>query len=146
MWRLSFHFFKRNLTSFNWSKDDRIWSIRPWESPVRAFLSSVTPTDLFCHVYGVTTYGVSIRDHFKTRLPAQPLSGPNPTGLMTLFSCLTIKTPLTSRARFQYLYTAGWTNYTRRHWVPFASPPTTRRAMVELFEPSSTRDSLVEVE
>jgi hypothetical protein len=29
--------------------------------------------------------------------------------------------------------------YTHGHWVPFASPPTTRRATVEVFEPASTR-------
>jgi hypothetical protein len=34
----------------------------------------------------------------------------------------------------------GWCGYTPRHWVPFSSPPTTRRATVEVFEPGSTRD------
>jgi hypothetical protein len=29
--------------------------------------------------------------------------------------------------------------YTRRHWVPFSSPPVTRRATVEVFERASTR-------
>jgi hypothetical protein len=33
----------------------------------------------------------------------------------------------------------GWLSYTPRHWVPFSSPPTTRRATVEVFEPASTR-------
>jgi hypothetical protein len=28
----------------------------------------------------------------------------------------------------------GWPSYTHRHWVPFSSPPTTRRATVELCE------------
>jgi hypothetical protein len=28
-----------------------------------------------------------------------------------------------------------------RHWLPFSSPPTTRRATVEVFEPASTRGS-----
>jgi hypothetical protein len=32
-----------------------------------------------------------------------------------------------------------WPSYTPRHWVPFSSPSTTRRATVEVFEPSSTR-------
>jgi hypothetical protein len=31
-----------------------------------------------------------------------------------------------------------WPNYTLRHRVPFSSPPTTRRATVELFYPAST--------
>jgi hypothetical protein len=29
--------------------------------------------------------------------------------------------------------------FTPRHWVPFSSPPTTRRSTMEVFEPSSTR-------
>jgi hypothetical protein len=37
--------------------------------------------------------------------------------------------------RFPYLYPlgTGWPSYTPRHWVPFTSPLTTRRAMVEIF-------------
>jgi hypothetical protein len=31
----------------------------------------------------------------------------------------------------------GWTSHTPKHWVPYLSPPTTRRAMVEVFEPAS---------
>jgi hypothetical protein len=30
--------------------------------------------------------------------------------------------------------------YTRRQWVPFSSPPTSRRATVEVFDPASTQD------
>jgi hypothetical protein len=36
----------------------------------------------------------------------------------------------------------GWPSYTPRHWVPFLSPPTIRRATVEVFEPASARDRL----
>jgi hypothetical protein len=40
----------------------------------------------------------------------------------------------------------GWPSYTPRHWVPFSSPPRTRRATVEVLEPSSTRaDSLLTI-
>jgi hypothetical protein len=48
--------------------------------------------------------------------------------------------PPTWRARFLYFYPpgTGWTNYTPRHWIPFSSPPTTRRAKVELFDLAST--------
>jgi hypothetical protein len=35
-----------------------------------------------------------------------------------------------------------WPRYTPRHWVPFLSPPTSRRATVEVFEPVSTRGTL----
>jgi hypothetical protein len=44
-------------------------------------------------------------------------------------------------ARFPYSYLrgTGWSNYTPRHWVPFSSPPTTRRATEEVFESASTR-------
>jgi hypothetical protein len=45
-------------------------------------------------------------------------------------------------ARSPYLYPPGngWLNCTPRHWVPFPSPFTTRRATAEVFEPASTRD------
>jgi hypothetical protein len=33
----------------------------------------------------------------------------------------------------------GWPSYTPRHWIPFSQLPTTRRALVELFDPASTR-------
>jgi hypothetical protein len=48
------------------------------------------------------------------------------------------------RARSPYLYPPGtwWPSYTPRHWVPFSSPPTTRRATVEVLEPASTRATL----
>jgi hypothetical protein len=47
------------------------------------------------------------------------------------------------RARSQYLYPpgTGWPSYTPRHWVPFPSPLTTRKATVEIFEPASTRSN-----
>jgi hypothetical protein len=34
----------------------------------------------------------------------------------------------------------GWPSCTPRHWVPFSSSLTTRRAMVELFDPASTEN------
>jgi hypothetical protein len=59
---------------------------------------------------------------------------------MTIFYCLRFETPPTRGSRSPYLYPpgTGWPSYTPRHWVPFSSPPTTRRATVELFEPAST--------
>jgi hypothetical protein len=50
----------------------------------------------------------------------------------------------TWRARCPYLYPpgTGWPSYTPRHWVPFSSSPTVRRATVEVFEPASTRGEL----
>jgi hypothetical protein len=35
----------------------------------------------------------------------------------------------------------GWPGYNLRHWVPLSSPPTTRRATVQIFGPASTQDS-----
>jgi hypothetical protein len=48
----------------------------------------------------------------------------------------------TWRARSLYLYPpeTGWPSYTPRHWVPFPSPPMTRRVTVEVFDHASTRD------
>jgi hypothetical protein len=71
--------------------------------------------------------------------PAQSFSGPNPAGHMTIFYCLRFETPPSWRARSPYLYPpgAGWPSYIPRHWVPFLSPPMTRRAMVKVFESTS---------
>jgi hypothetical protein len=75
--------------------------------------------------------------------PAQLFSGPSSAGLMTKFYCLRFETSPTWRARSPYLYPPRrrWPIYTPRHWVPFSSPPTTRRATVEVFDPASTRMS-----
>jgi hypothetical protein len=71
---------------------------------------------------------------------AQSFSGPSPAGLMTMFYCLRFETPQTRRTRFPYLHPprTRWPSYTPRHWVPFSSPPTSRRATVEVLEPAST--------
>jgi hypothetical protein len=73
--------------------------------------------------------------------PAQLFSGPGPPGLTTIFYCLRFETPETWKARYLYLYPlgTGWPSYIPRHWVPFSSPPTTRRATVEVFDSASTR-------
>jgi hypothetical protein len=62
---------------------------------------------------------------------------------MTTFYCLRFETLPTWRTRYPYLYPlgTGWPSYTHRHWVPFSSPPTTRRA-VEVFDSSSAWDLL----
>jgi hypothetical protein len=61
---------------------------------------------------------------------------------MAIFYRLRFETPPTWRARSPYLYPpgAGWPSYTPRYWVPFSSPPTTRRATV-----ASTRASVYSV-
>jgi hypothetical protein len=61
---------------------------------------------------------------------------------MTTFYSLRLETLPTWRARSPYLYPpgTGWSSYTPRYWVPFSSPPTTRRAMGEIFDPASTWD------
>jgi hypothetical protein len=55
----------------------------------------------------------------------------NPKSYFTVSS----ETPLTSRARFPYLYPSGigLPSYNPWHWVPFTSHLTTRRATVEVF-------------
>jgi hypothetical protein len=65
------------------------------------------------------------------------LSGPSPAELVPMFYCLRSETLPTWRARSPYVYRPGteWPSYTLRHWVPFQSPPTARRATVEIFIP-----------
>jgi hypothetical protein len=67
--------------------------------------------------------------------PAELFSGASPPWLVTVFYCLRFDTPPTWRARSPYLYSTGtgWPSCTPRHWVPFSSFPTIRRATVEVF-------------
>jgi hypothetical protein len=76
--------------------------------------------------------------------PAQSFSSPRPARLMTIFYCLRLESPPTWRVRSPYLYPPGtrWTSYAPRHWVPFSSPPTTRRDTVGVFNPASIRGVL----
>jgi hypothetical protein len=62
---------------------------------------------------------------------------------MAIFFCLKLETFSTWRARSPYLYPpgTGWPGYTARHWVPFSSPPTTRKATVAVLDPAFTQDS-----
>jgi hypothetical protein len=71
------------------------------------------------------------------------IHGSESRGTMTIFYWLRFDTHPTWRVRFPYLYHTGtgWPNYTSRHCVPCSSPPTSRRATVEVFELASTRGS-----
>jgi hypothetical protein len=73
--------------------------------------------------------------------PAQSFLGVSPAGLVTVYNCHRFETPPTWRSRSPNFYPpgTGWPSYTPRHWVLFSSPPTTRRAAVELFEAASPR-------
>jgi hypothetical protein len=64
-----------------------------------------------------------------------------PRGIMIIFYCHRHETPPNWRARSSHLYPpgTGWPRFTPRHWVPFSSSPTTRRATVEGLESTSTR-------
>jgi hypothetical protein len=76
---------------------------------------------------------------------AQSFLGLSPTGIVTIFYCLSFETPQTLRARSLYLYPTGrrWPSYTPRHWVPFSSPHTALRTTVKVFENASTRESRI---
>jgi hypothetical protein len=71
----------------------------------------------------------------------QSFSGPSAADPMTVFYSLRFQTSKPGGARSLYLYPPGigWPSYTPRHWVPFSSPSTNRRATVEVFETASTR-------
>jgi hypothetical protein len=61
---------------------------------------------------------------------------------MTIYYCLRFEIILTCSARSPYLYPSatGLSSYTPRQWIPFSSPPMTRRATVEVINPASTRE------
>jgi hypothetical protein len=75
-------------------------------------------------------------------LASAVILGSEPCGTRDHILLSQIRDPPTWRAISTYLYFPGrgWPSYTPRHWVSFSSPPTTRRATVEVFEPASMRD------
>jgi hypothetical protein len=52
-----------------------------------------------------------------------------------LLSQIRVSSNLEGQVLYLYIPGTGWPSYTPRHWVPFSSPPTTRRATVEAFYP-----------
>jgi hypothetical protein len=108
-------------------------------SPSRLNTSGYSP-----HVTTSLMRGWVCRLHLLLVLASAVILGSKSCGTHDIFYCLKFETPPTWRARSPYLYPPGigWPSYTPRHWVPFSSPPTTRRAMVEEFEPASTRFDL----
>jgi hypothetical protein len=72
------------------------------------------------------------RSHFQVRVPRD---------LWPHFTASRYETPRKWKTSSPYLYPpeTWWPGYKPRHWLPFSSPPTTRRAPVEVFDPASTR-------
>jgi hypothetical protein len=111
------------------------WRQPPWDSRP-TFFFQLNSCSYSPYVTSSLTRGKVCRLQLLLSLAsADPIRGPNPAGLMTKFDCLRFETHPTWRARSPYLYPpgTGWPNYTPRHWVPFSSPPTTRRATVEVW-------------
>jgi hypothetical protein len=65
-------------------------------------------------------------------------------GLIT-FYYPRFETPQTWRTSSPYLYPpgTGWLGYTPRHWIPFSSPPTTRRATMGAFDADTKPNRLI---
>jgi hypothetical protein len=77
----------------------------------------------FCHTASGFHFFGFRNNNFFTEQGRQSCVQP-PTGtIKSLYSC----PPVT-----------GWPSYTPRHWVPFSSPSTTRRATVEVLHTTST--------
>jgi hypothetical protein len=61
--------------------------------------------------------------------PAHSFSGQSPVGPMTIFLLAQIRDTPNLKGQVPLFIPpgTGWPGYTRRRWVPFSSPPTTRR-------------------
>jgi hypothetical protein len=125
--------------------ESKLQLLYDWRFTVNQFVLATTPLTPTTRisVFQLNTYVTSsltregvCRLQLLLVSPAQSFSGLNPAGLMTTWYCLRFETPPTWRDRSPYFYPpgTGWPNYTPRHWVPFSSPPTTRRATVEIFD------------
>jgi hypothetical protein len=111
------------------------WPQAPWDSrPVFFFSSENLWSKSLCNILSDESVGLLFTiaaglrqlSHSQVRVPRDT---------RPQFPVSESRLPPTWRARSPYLYPpgTGWPGYTPRHWVPFSSPPTTRRAMV-LFE------------
>jgi hypothetical protein len=105
------------------------WLQAPWDPrPVILFFNRTLAVLSLCNILSAERMGLSF------------------TLLLALASVfiLRFETPPTWRARSVFIFPGtGWLCYTHRHWVPFPSPLTTRRATVEVFDLASIRDSLL---
>jgi hypothetical protein len=116
------------------------WRQAPWDSRPVIFLTEHLRSSSLCNILFEDRMCLSFTiaagprqcNHSRVQVPQ---------GLKTIFYTLRFETLPTWRVRSPYLYPegTGWPSYTPRHWVTFSSPPTTHRAMVEVFEPASTR-------
>jgi hypothetical protein len=132
---------KFKIQSQNYVTTDGQSASQSW---CQAPIWGLRPDFYYCQtVAGLLMWALSLTRERVCRLQLllteQSFLGPSPAGLVTIFYCLRFETPPTWRARSPCLYPLGtrWPSYTPRHWVPFSWPPTTRRAMVEVFEPAS---------
>jgi hypothetical protein len=136
-------------------KADQSELLYDWRFTANQFVLATSPlrltTSNFIFQLNICAYNLYVTSSLKEdgsvvyncylSSPVQPILGPSPAGLMTTFYCLRFEAPPTWRARFPYLYPTGtgWPGYTPRHWVPFSSPPTTRRATVQVSDHASTQ-------
>jgi hypothetical protein len=99
-----------------------------------AFASTVIPGLSLLEIHD--QYFYSLLDMYVFRNGASSSTKERSVFLCRLYVCYTsipqIRESLTWRCMSPYLYPPGteWPYYTPRHWVPFSSPPTTRRATV----------------
>jgi hypothetical protein len=103
------------------------WRQAPWDPRQLILFSNWTFLVIVLMQHPLWREDGSVVYNFCWSSPAQSFSGPS----------LRFGTPKTWRARSPYLYPPGTgrPGYTPRHWVPFSSPPTTRRAIAEVFDP-----------
>jgi hypothetical protein len=122
------------LDDWRFTASQFVLETSPLRPTTRIFIFQLIACGYSPYVTSSLTKGWGCRLQLLLVSPAQSFSGPSPAGLMTTFYCVRFETPPASRARSPYLYPpgTGWPGYIARYWVPFLSPPTTRRATVEL--------------
>jgi hypothetical protein len=137
-----FNQIQSHFTTGGWPPISSSWRQAPWD-PRPVFFSIEHPRSYSLYnILSDERMGLSFtisavprqRSHSRARVPRDST---------IIFYPLRFETPPTLRARFPYLYPpgTGWPGYNPRHWVPFSSSSTTRRARVEIFESASARVS-----
>jgi hypothetical protein len=129
------------LYDWRFTANQFILATSPLRTMTRIFIFQLNPCGYSPSVTSSLTKGWVCCLQLLLGLASAVLLGPSPTGLNHILLS-DLRLPPTWRARSPYLHPpgTGWPDYTPRHWVPFLSPPTTRRATVEIFDPASTWD------
>jgi hypothetical protein len=122
------------LYDWRFTANQFVLAISPLGPTTRIFIFQLNTCGCSPYVTPYLTRGWICRLQLLLVLASTIILRSESRGIHGIICCLIFETPPTWKARSLYIYPPGtrWPSYTPRHWVPFSSPPTTRRVTVEV--------------